>query len=285
MSAHAERLLEASVGVRTRAIYKRYIKEYHQVTGPSLQFTEQKLCNFAAELHLRGKSHSTILGYVSALRYHCKIYNLKNDLESTRFAALLKGVKNTVRPLLVSAVCLQSLLERMGRMAMIRFDQYEAILVGATVSLAFYGFLRVGEYTHNTAGHAVCYEGVTCCSGYLVVRIPSSKADKLPITIKVKAMKDRCLCPVVCYKKYKRVRPKVATSQLFLNSDGSTVTATNVTKWLRELGEACGNKKITTHSLRVGGATWAAGAGWSDARIRAHGRWNSNAFLRYIRPV
>ena len=115
-------------------IYKRYIMEYHQVTGPSLQFTKQKLCNFAVELHLRGKINSTVLGYVSALRYHCKTYNLKKDLESIRFAALLKRVKNTGRLLLVSTVCLQSFLERMGRMAMVRFDQYEAILARATMS-------------------------------------------------------------------------------------------------------------------------------------------------------
>ena len=34
--------------------------------------------------------------------------------------------------------------------------------------------------------------------------------------------------------------------------------------------------------LRRGGATWASLQGWSDSRIRAHGRWSSGAFKKYI---
>ena len=39
---------------------------------------------------------------------------------------------------------------------------------------------------------------------------------------------------------------------------------------------------VTPHALRRGGATWASLQGWSDSRIRAHGRWSSGAFKKYI---
>lgn len=39
---------------------------------------------------------------------------------------------------------------------------------------------------------------------------------------------------------------------------------------------------LTPHSLRRGGASWASMQGWSDSRIRAYGRWSSNAFKKYV---
>ena len=40
---------------------------------------------------------------------------------------------------------------------------------------------------------------------------------------------------------------------------------------------------VAPHSLRHGGATWASLRAWSDARIKAHGRWNSEAYKAYVR--
>ena len=41
---------------------------------------------------------------------------------------------------------------------------------------------------------------------------------------------------------------------------------------------------ISGHSFRKGGATGLANAGVDDSLVRAHGRWKSNAYLRYIVP-
>ncbi|KAI0037693.1 hypothetical protein FA95DRAFT_1476687, partial [Auriscalpium vulgare] len=40
---------------------------------------------------------------------------------------------------------------------------------------------------------------------------------------------------------------------------------------------------IAGHSLRAGGATYFASAGWPDNRIQALGRWTSDTFRIYIR--
>jgi hypothetical protein len=40
---------------------------------------------------------------------------------------------------------------------------------------------------------------------------------------------------------------------------------------------------LTPHSFRHGGATWAGRAGWPDARIKAHGRWRSDAYKLYVK--
>ena len=41
----------------------------------------------------------------------------------------------------------------------------------------------------------------------------------------------------------------------------------------------------STHSLRAGAATDAAGLGFSEAQIQSLGRWRSQAYKLYIRPT
>ena len=53
----------------------------------------------------------------------------------------------------------------------------------------------------------------------------------------------------------------------------------------RELGESLGfdPSQYGTHCLRITFATWLYNAGFPDAIIKTEGRWQSDAFLRYIR--
>ena len=48
---------------------------------------------------------------------------------------------------------------------------------------------------------------------------------------------------------------------------------------------SCGldSSKYKGHSFRIGAATFAASCGFSDAQIRAMGRWKSDVFRKYIR--
>ena len=44
-----------------------------------------------------------------------------------------------------------------------------------------------------------------------------------------------------------------------------------------------GSTRYKGHSFRIGAATFAAECGFSDAQIRLMGRWQSDAFRKYIR--
>jgi hypothetical protein len=66
---------------------------------------------------------------------------------------------------------------------------------------------------------------------------------------------------------------------LFITAAGTLPTRT----WfIRELRKSFG-EKYGGHSLRSGGATYYATAGWSAAEIQRQGRWKSQAWEDYIR--
>ena len=86
-------------------------------------------------------------------------------------------------------------------------------------------------------------------------------------------------CPVKSLLRYiATLSPATLTSPLF------DISVEDYRQELAATVAAAGIKtKLTPHSFRHGGATWAAKRGWSDSRIRSHGRWHSDAFLCYIK--
>ncbi len=93
-----------------------------------------------------------------------------------------------------------------------------------------------------------------------------------------------CLCPVAAVLTYVAARGPAAGS-FFRFADGTPLTKprfiTRVRQGLRRAGIQEAN--YSGHSFRIGAVTAAAYAGVEDSTIQALGRWNSDAFRRYIR--
>lgn len=96
--------------------------------------------------------------------------------------------------------------------------------------------------------------------------------------------RDQPICPVSQMLDYFSVRGN-APGPLFCSADGSPIPRSYFTRSLKEVLQYCNldEDRYKTHSFRIGAASWAAAKGMSDSQIRAFGRWNSNAFLKYIR--
>lgn len=283
-------LLEASLSTRTRQIYDRYVNEYLVFSSDEVveRFQQMSLGKFIAKLHLDGLASATILTYVSALKFYCKRHNVKNDLDSPQTKSILKGARNV--PLSIAGppknACTINQLQRLVDLAKIQYSNYEAVLICSMFSMAFFGFLRVSEYALTPAGHTLKYTGCTREQGGLTISLLSSKTSKQRVALTLGKFEPcSAICPVALFDAYVRMRPATASPYLFIRADKTAITSSDISRYLSELSASAGFAGITSHSFRIGGATWAARAGWSDAAIRAHGRWHSNAFLNYVRPV
>ena len=92
------------------------------------------------------------------------------------------------------------------------------------------------------------------------------------------------LCPVTAILAYTAVRGK-AHCPFFQDTKGKPLTKARFVTEVRRALSAIGLEQglYAGHSFRIGAATVVAQAGLEDSTIRALGRWNSSAFLLYVR--
>lgn len=162
-----------------------------------------------------------------------------------------------------------------------------AMLKAASL-LAFFGFLRVGEFSSAPLGPGPIRRGdVTICRHQAKVVIRRSKADQWGhgACIVVGCSRSQ-LCPVEALEYYFHLNPRQpASSPLFSLSSGASLTSQFFRRICRRHFSKIGlNPALyNTHSFRIGAATAAAKAGLPTATIRDLGRWRSNACYAYIR--
>ena len=92
------------------------------------------------------------------------------------------------------------------------------------------------------------------------------------------------LCPVTALVTLISVNNAAPNQSLFQRSDGSCYTYNNLQTRLQKVSDVLGlEHKLTSHSLRAGGATAAFLAGVPSEIIKVLGHWKSDCYLRYIR--
>ena len=153
---------------------------------------------------------------------------------------------------------------------------------------AFYGFLRISEYTSSRARS---YDPATtlCRSDILIknlntidIRIKASKTDPFRVGTTIRIIRnDSPLCPVQALLEYIRISPH-QSGPLFRFHDGRFLTRTNFAATLNKV-KPPGTKNLSSHSFRIGAATTAAAAGLPRWLIQILGRWTSDCYKTYLR--
>lgn len=176
------------------------------------------------------------------------------------------------------------------------YGNYLDHLLEAVFCLAFFGFLRCGEFTTPTrffdASQHLCFCDLTA--------LPSGKPSEMHLFLKTSKTDpyrlgctlvfhktDSFLCPVTSLWNYLTLRYTHAPSSqepLFLMPDSSPLTRTVFIHYLRELLQRlCYNPLLYAgHSFRKGAATSAAQAHIPDHLMKVLGRWSSDCYQRYI---
>ena len=121
--------------------------------------------------------------------------------------------------------------------------------------------------------------------GVVQVRIKASKTDPFRKGVLVYLGRtDNDLCPVGAVAAYLAARGR-APGPFFQFDSGSTLSRERLVSKMREALKQCGvdAAKYSGHSFRIGAATTAAAVGIEDSTIKTLGRWQSAAYLLYVR--
>ena len=167
------------------------------------------------------------------------------------------------------------------------YTRSDGFMLTAAVLLAYFGMLRISEYTipgqnnFDPSAHLTVND-VTILRARRVAQVFLKKSKTDPfrkgVAIRVGVLNHR-LCPVKALIRYLVVRgPK--PGPLFLFSNGIFLTRAHIHDILiKSLPDV---PFVNTHSFRSGGATALANAGIPAYVIQILGRWKSRAYATYV---
>lgn len=298
-----QQLFSAGLAPATQQNYRsgarRYLKfcEHFSVSSP-YPASEQALSGFVAYLFQEKLASSTIKNYLSAIRYTQIALGLgdPNMRDMRRLEYVVKGVKRlsaggqgrTRLPIT------PSILRRLKGVWESRPAKRDAVMLWAATTTCFFGFLRAGEVVipSDTAYDASVHLSygdvrVDCYQNprYVEIRIKCSKTDpfRRGVSVYLGATAE-ALCPVAANLSY-MVQRGTASGPFFVFQDGRYLTrdrfVAEVRAALTSVGMDC--SLYAGHSFRIGAATTAAQLGVQDSLIKTLGRWESSAYMLYVR--
>ena len=256
----------------------------------ALPLSPHAIALFLALLFQEGKSASTLRTNLSAISFKRKILGIHDPTKTFFLQRLLIGAKKSVlslpkkRP--ISLTILKSLVEALPLISPTPFDR---IMFKALFLVLYYACLRIGEVAvSHSSNHTirladVYVSGVTRSDKILLV-LNSFKHSAVPSKLLLPIGDDKNNCPKEALINFLKVRPLTA-GNLFIDASSKPITRYRVLKTLIKCLNRCGldSSRYNTHSFRVGRASDFAANGDSEQIIRETGRWNSSAFLKYLR--
>lgn len=303
---YCERGLAPSTLKTYKAAAKKF-RNFCQLYSVSKPFpvSEYLLCSFVAYMASSGLSSSSIKTYLSAIRHLQILEGLPAPQEASslpRLKLLQMGVqRDRAKRAVPFNPCrlpiTPSILRRIHSMWFSSpssdASQDNLILWSASV-LCFLFFFRAGELfppsmaafdtsVHQSWGDIAVND--TRNPTFLRVHLKRSKCDQLARGVDVFVGRTGdSLCPVAAILSYVATRGPTPGC-FFQFRDRTPLTKPRFITLVRQALHQAGIPETgySGHSFRIGAPTTAAHAGIEDSTIQALGRWNSLAFLRYIR--
>lgn len=240
--------------------------------------------SFIAHLFEIGLAPASISAHMAAISFWHELHQWVNPVRHPLVQKLLMGARNS-RPSSfsrspITVPMLRWLLQVLSHPS---FSSYQSVLLSAVFTLAFYAFLRVGEFT--VSPHTLQLADWQLSPGTsLLISFRSFKfsCNSSPHLILPAAKHD--LCPVTHFSRYLSLRPP-GSGPIFLCKSGQPLTSKLFSHYLTLACLLAGfdHTAIKPHSFCIGAATTAAALGIPSDTIQAMGRWSSQAFRRYIR--
>ena len=255
-----------------------------------LPVTVAQLSVFVSYLHTEGYAPASIVAHTSSIGYLHRLTGLANPVSATIIQKLLAGVTKISPPspprLPITIGILVALIEGVDQVIV---HHYHKALIKAMLTVGFFGLMRIGELTKSKDNQVpLNYSQVTFLPTYVSISITHFKHNQklLPVEIPIQYQSFPQICPVRNLTYYLSLRG-YHEGPLFAFPTLAPIPRQFFAKHLSRLISFTGfqGDRYKSHSLRIGGASYYASLGYTDSQLRLLGRWDSNAFIRYIRSA
>lgn len=274
--------MDKSLAKSTASAYHRYWLKYesfcNEIGRSPNKFRNSVIIMWLTRLYQDKLTYGSILSHLSGLRHYCIKKNIRANLDTGSIRMTLSGIKKDSPLPKKRGVVTRGHLKRLRCASQATLNNSNHVEFVAMVTMAFYGFLRPSEYCISEAGHHLSFGAIKLGRKKRSYIMKFNTYKHAVSRNRVEVNHQTVECPVKAFLAYRKITPFAASAPLF------NVTCQEFRQRLQEVRKAAGIRtKLTPHSFRHGGATWASRQGWSDARIRAHGRWKSGAYRSYVR--
>lgn len=302
---------ENSIGARTHkqyqyamSLYKTFlVKNNVSQTGDFPPVNENLILNFVSTCVERGLTHSSIKLYLCGIRFYYIEHLGYNPLEISpgftypRLATILTGIKKSqgnktiLHRLPITSDILSKIASHLRRLSPHTFTHS---LMEASCTVAFFAFLRCGEFTVQKVedfdpNNNLCCEDLVVRTDHMILTLKKSKTDPFRQGISIPLFQTKEInCPVRSLNQYLQARNYYQANPkdpLFIMENGLPLTRNYFIDNLRSILSNVGfnAKHYHGHSFRIGAATTAAKVRLEDHLIKTLGRWSSDCYTRYIR--
>ena len=269
---------------------RHYVRFCREMKFPLLPLNSIFIENFCVALSTRVRAKS-IKNYLCGVQLFA---NINGDTQKFKdmftLQYVIRGIKRSQGPwhkyppkAPLTFVQLKQLLAHIKGFP----DRHNRAMLRAVILMAFFGLLRVSEYTALSTTSFdpetnLCLRDISInfSRHILFVTIKASKTDPFREGLLVRlAATNHSICPVLAMITFLRVRGQ-HTGPLFCFQNRKFLTRNHIASLLHSCFP--GVVTISSHSFRRGGASALAAAGVSQYAIQIFGRWRSDAFLRYV---
>lgn len=312
LSQTVSRLWSFSISDRTKVAYETGYNHFLNflllngvilVEGKPCLVTEDVLIYFVAHCFKNLKlQYSTIKLYLSGIRYQCIQNNIDSPFQYSsnsmeKISMFLNSVKRLQKPvtrnrLPITFDILQQICRKLKEGI---FSAFTDCMLFTAFVVAFYGFLRCGEFTVHDAKLFdkecnLCLSDISFQSDYAVLHLKQSKTDPFRKGVDIQLHKlNHEFCPYTALNSYLLLRKAKGFFQsydpLFINESGQALERNFFISKLKHLLDLCGldSQLYNGHSFRIGAATSAGKNNIEDHLIKTLGRWKSSSYCRYIK--
>jgi site-specific recombinase XerD len=241
------------------------------------------LATYVSHRLAQGKAVASVMSILSAVAFFHKLLGYTDPTAHFLLKRIILGATKLTKSCDSRApVTLPMLKTLVLSCKQVTDSPYHCAMFKAMYTLMFHAFLRIGEVTQSP--NVLQLQNIEVNTQGVTVTFVKFKHHKGPPVYLHIPPAHSMVCPckqVTKFLKWRGNRP----GPLFIFPDGNPIPPRYFSMQLN-LSLNWGNlvnANIKPHSFRIGAATYAATQGFTSTQIRQMGRWNSNAFEKYIR--